>query len=159
MSTSKFSIIILTIGIPSSGKSSWVAEYKKTHPLTYVVSTDEIRKEKHNGEYVCVPEESKAIHDEAVKRVQRILQDKDSLGGFGPEIIVDATNVDVDEWILYKKLNPTILIAKVFDISVEEAKNRQMSRSRKVPSSVIQSKWRLLQYSKRFMPFIFNIIN
>lgn len=159
MSTSKFSIIILTIGIPSSGKSTWVAEYKKTHPLTYVVSTDEIRKENHDGEYVCIPEESKSVHNEALKRVEQILQDENSAGGFGPEIIVDATNVDVDEWILYKKLNPTILIAKVFDISVEEAKTRQLSRPRKVPSSVIQAKWRLLQYSKRFMPFIFNIIN
>ena len=37
-----FSILKLTIGAPGSGKSTWVREYKKTHPLTYVISTDEI---------------------------------------------------------------------------------------------------------------------
>ena len=36
---------ILLSAIPGSGKSTWAKNYKSAHPNTYVVSSDEIRKE------------------------------------------------------------------------------------------------------------------
>lgn len=155
-----FSIVILTIGIPGSGKSTWVKHYLQSHPLTRLVSTDAIRKEL-TGEYQCNPDQNEMIHDEARRRVKQYLDDwgKSSNDiGLGPEIIVDSTNVDLDEWIKYKQLGSTIILAKVFDITPEESMNRQKNRSRIVPKSVVEDKWVRFQSNKKYMPFIFNMI-
>jgi predicted kinase len=37
---------ILLSAIPGAGKSTWAKQYKETHPNTYIVSSDEIRKER-----------------------------------------------------------------------------------------------------------------
>lgn len=154
-----FTMIILTIGIPGAGKTTWVKEYRKKHPLTYVVSTDEIRKEL-TGKYDCVPSENTKIHDEARKRVKQILEDRSNYvrNGFGPEVIVDSTNVDVLEWIKYKALNPTLLLAKVFDVTPEQAMKNQESRSRKVPMNILRDKWETLQNNKGYIPHLFNLL-
>lgn len=36
---------ILMIGLPGSGKSSWAKDYQKSHPHTFIIASDEIRKE------------------------------------------------------------------------------------------------------------------
>ena len=129
----RFSTLILTIGIPGAGKTKWVNEYKKTHPLTYVVSTDELRKEITGVEQCIDPSQNKMIHDEARKRVKNILEDPQSVGGLGPEIIVDSTNVELDEWIKYKNLGASIILAKVFDVPPKIAMEHQQYRERFVP--------------------------
>ena len=154
----RFSILILTIGIPGSGKSTWTKEYQKQHPLTYIVSTDAIREELMGTRRVDDASKSPMIHEEARKRVKQILDDPNSQGGLGPEIIVDSTNVDVEEWAAYRKLNPSIMLAKVFDISVSEAMERQNERGFIVPQEVVQWKYDSLQKYKPYMQFFFNMI-
>lgn len=152
-----FSILILTIGIPSSGKTSWVKEYLKTHPLTRVISTDDLRKELTGFEQCVDPSQNEWIHNTARERVKEILKNKNFFG-LGPEIIVDSTNVDVEEWLKYKELGATVILAKVFDITPEQALTFQQNRERKVPLNIIQDKWNALQKNKKYLPLIFNMI-
>ena len=43
--------LIMLSAIPASGKSTWAKEYEKTHPNTYIVSSDDIRMEVCNGDF------------------------------------------------------------------------------------------------------------
>ena len=43
--------LILLSAIPASGKSTWASEYQKSHPNTYIVSSDAIRLELTHGDY------------------------------------------------------------------------------------------------------------
>lgn len=156
----KFSLILLTIGIPGSGKTTWVNEYKKAHPLTYVISSDEIRKELY-GSYKCDPEQSQRVHDVAREKAKAILEDPNSFGGLGPEIIIDSTNTDVEEWLKFKKLGASVLLAKVFDrdpFSAFKATEMRDDNARHVPLDVIRSKHAELQLNKKFLPLIFNLV-
>lgn len=156
-----FSILILTIGIPGSGKTTWVQQYKKNHPYTYVVSTDKLRKEL-TGTTDCDPTQCQMIHDAARQRVKSILDNPQNYGGncgMGPEIIVDSTNVDVDEWIAYKNLGASVILAKFFDVDPETAMQQQIKgRERIVPKEILDMKWSALQKNRKYMKFIFNMI-
>lgn len=155
-----FSILKLTIGAPGSGKTTWVKEYKKTHPLTYIISTDEIRKEL-TGTSGCDPSQSSMIHDVARKRVQEILDDPANYGenqGMGPEILVDSTNDEIEEWLKYKELKPSAMVAIVFKIDIEEAMKRQFIRGRIVPRDVVERKWRNIEKNLKYLPCFFNMI-
>lgn len=156
---SKFSILILTIGIPGSGKTTWVKDYMKTHPLTYVISTDAIRKELTGVEQCVDPSQNSMIHDEARKRVKEILLDPQSKGGLGPEIIVDSTNCEVEEWIKYKELGPSIIATQIFNLNPDEAFERMRNRERKVPLEILQQKWKQFKENEKFLPLIFNFID
>lgn len=152
-------LLILTIGIPGSGKSTWAKNYQEQNPGTIIISTDEIRKEQ--GETVCNPEHNNAIHEEARRRVKDIFDHPEKYNyndGLGPEVIVDSTNVDLVEWIKYKELNPTILAAKVFDVDVDDAYDRQEARGRVVPLDVLEDKYYSLQANKPLIPHFFNIL-
>lgn len=154
----RFSTLILTIGIPGSGKTTWVEEYTKTHPLTYVISTDALRKEITGVEQCVDPSQNDMIHNEARKRAKKILEDPNSVGGFGPEIIIDSTNVDLSEWIEYRKLNPSLMLAKVFDIDPKQAYLNQQAREREVPFDIIMMKYDNLMKNKPYIKHLFNMV-
>lgn len=154
-----FSILILTIGIPGAGKSRWVSEYKKTHPLTHIISTDDIRLELTGIEQCVDPSQNNMIHDEARKRVKQILDDPSKHYGLGPEIIIDSTNCALDEWIAYKKLGASVIRAIVFDCEPEQAMIHQQQRERKVPLEIVQMKWNQLQENIPHLTKIFNMID
>lgn len=156
--TTKFSVLILTIGIPGAGKTKWVENYQKTHPLSYIISTDAIRKEVTGVEQCIDPSQNTQIHAIAKERVKKILQDPNSKGGIGPEILVDSTNVDVEEWLEYKNLGASVMIARVFDVSVETAMHQQEFRKRVVPLDIVTQKYETLQKNKKFLPVFFNMI-
>lgn len=153
-----FSVLILTVGIPGAGKSTWVKKYLKDYPYTHVVSTDEIRKEL-TGVMQCDPNQNEWIHDEARERVKELLAHPERSVGMGPVIIVDSTNVDLEEWVKYKALGASVIVAQYFEISIDEAMKRQKGRERYVPRHVIESKFHAIERNKKFMPYIFNTIN
>ena len=153
-----FSIVILTIGIPGAGKTMWVKNYVKDHPTTFVVSSDELRRELTGQEQCVDPSQNDWIHNEAYKRVKEILDDPANYKDLGPTVIVDSTNTDINEWIQYKHSGASILLAKVFDVSVDEAMQHQMLRARKVPEKIVEMKWKQLQENKKFLPFFFNMV-
>lgn len=155
-----FSMIILTIGIPGSGKTTWVKEFAKKYPTTtFIVSSDEIRKEL-TGTYECNPEQNEMIHDEVVKRAKAILEDRKNYnnGTLGPQVIIDSTNVSLEDWKKFKNLHPSLMVAKVFDVQPQDAFKRQSGRERKVPMYVLQAKWNTLEENRKYIPLFFNMI-
>lgn len=157
-----YSSIILTIGIPAAGKSTWVREYCKKHPNgTFVISTDQIRKELTGTEQCIDPSQNEMIHDEAKKRARDIIERRKEISkklGVWPTIIIDSTNVDLDEWVAYKQLGACTMSAKVFDVEPDEAIERMKNRERKVPEDIIRWKWETLQKNRKYLPKIFNFI-
>ena len=145
-------LLIMCIGIPGSGKTTWVNEYVKAHSATVVVSTDEIRKELY-GTSECDARLNPIVYNEAKARTRKALEEKH-------DVIVDATNTDIDEWTAYKELCPdnTIRVAKVFDVEPEEAFARMQGRERKVPMEILEKKWHELLTWGQWLPFFFKYI-
>lgn len=154
------SIIILTIGIPGSGKTTWCKQYQKEHPYVYYISTDEIRKEMR-GTDEFDPNENEIIHMEAVKRVREIIQDKKNYGGnkgMGPVILVDSTNTKIEDWIVYRNLEPTIMIAKFFDVPPAKSLELQRHRERQVPFDKLEYYWQNIEKYRKCLRSFFNMI-
>lgn len=143
--------LVLTIGIPGSGKSTWVERYAKEHPEAVVVSTDGIRKEV-TGTSECRTWQSRRIHEIARARVRKLMEEGK------PLIVVDSTNTELREWREYWLLGARETEGHVFDISAEEGERRQAGRERKVPSYAIHLKYDELQRNKRYMKFFFDTI-
>lgn len=158
----RLSILILTIGIPGAGKTSWVRDYTSQHHAVHVISTDEIRKEL-TGTKECDPSQSWKIHEEARRRVKDILDHPEKYGhlpNVGPEIIVDSTNVELEEWKKYKELGASLLYAKIFNVPPDIAMAHQIvgRKDRIVPREILEMKWKQLQANRQFIPLIFNFI-
>lgn len=157
-----YSVLILTIGIPGSGKTTWVQQYQKQHSNgVYVISSDQIRKEL-TGEEQCInPSQSPMIHEEARKRAKMIIDNAKNLrlcNGTWPVIIIDSTNVELEEWIAYKNLGATLMLAKIFDVEPNEAIKRMDNRDRKVPLEILEMKWKTLERNREKIPKLFNMI-
>lgn len=157
----RFSILILTIGIPGCGKTTWVQEYLKLHPYAHVISTDDIRKELTGVEQCIDPSQNDMIHNTARSRAKSIIDNPDNYGGnngLGPEIIIDSTNCDVGEWLEYKRIGASVMLAKTFDIAPNIAMLHQVNRERKVPLNILEMKWEQYQKNKKFIPCLFNMV-
>lgn len=143
-------ILILTIGIPGAGKSTWANSYADTHVGTRVISTDEIRLQL-TGTYECDRSLYPFIYNEAKRRASVLLQQ-------GHDVIIDATNVDVSEWVRYRLIceSQTSLVAKVFNIDPEIAIKRQEERGRCIPRDVVYMKWEQLNRNKDLIPHLFD---
>lgn len=124
-----FSILILTIGNDEEAISKWIFEYKNRFPSTYIISKNEFGEE-----------------DETLKsEIKKILNDPSSYTpdkGLGPVIILDKQLNDVQEWMNYKRLGSTLLLAKI----LEKAPKQE------------ESEWENYQKHKDFIPYIFNMI-
>ena len=155
-----FSVLILTIGIPGCGKTTWVNDYLKKYPNgTYVISTDAIRLELTGKEQCVDPSQNPMIHEEARKRAKDIIDNRTEIFkkiGTWPVIVIDSTNVDVEEWFAYKQLGASLMLAKVFDVEPQEALKRMENRERKVPLEILEWKWKTLQDNKHAIPKFFN---
>ena len=132
-----YSVLILTIGIPGCGKTTWVNEYLKKYPNgTYIISTDAIRLELLGNEQCVDPSHNPMMYEEARKRAKEIIDNRTEIVkkiGTWPVIIIDSTNVDMEEWFAYKQLGSSLMLAKVFDVEPQEALKRMENRERKVP--------------------------
>jgi len=113
------------------------------------------------GNEQCVdPSQNPMIHGEARKRAKNIIDKRAEIfkkNGTWPVIIIDSTNVDVEEWIAYKQLGASIMMAKVFDVEPEEAMKRMENRERKVGLEILEWKWKTLQENKHAIPKLFNM--
>lgn len=142
--------LILTIGIPGAGKTTWAQHYIKRYPATAYISSDQVRFDL-TGTYDCNPEDKETIHEEVRRRAQKSLDEN-------KDVLIDATNTDTEEWVKFKKLQPTLFVAKVFDVDPEEAFLRIQERSRKVPMNVLEEKWKELENGRKFLRVFFNFI-
>lgn len=104
--------LILTVGIPGSGKSTWI----KSKPGYVVINPDKIRGEL--GTSVSDQTATPAAWTEAKRRVSKALKQ-------GKNVIIDALNTNrFDRNRTLEGLPPHQLKAKIFHVSPEEAKRR-----------------------------------
>jgi len=108
-------ILILTIGIPGSGKSTWARQYSEK--TGYVrVCPDDIRKE-ITGEVSNISRDSE-VWAIAKERVNKLLDE-------GTNVIFDSTMMNSKTLTTFKMLSGKAIVCyKVFNCSSEEAKKR-----------------------------------
>jgi len=129
--------LIMLIGLPSSGKSTWSSKYMECHENTELVSSDAIRAEvfgdvndqSHNPEVFNIVE----------KRCREALK-------ANKETVLDATNLNRKRRINFIKTMPKCEVkAVVFAIPFEECCKRNAARERVVPQSAMERMYRSFQ--------------
>lgn len=127
--------IVIMVGAPGSGKSTFVEKYKTTHPDMVFLSSDQLRSvfgKNENDQSV-----SAQVFQHMEREVDRLLfENKD--------VCIDATNMHRKArkpWVDLAKKHGARLEAYVFvacrDILVERNKKRGASGGRDVPADVI----------------------
>lgn len=144
-------MMILCVGPPGSGKSTWCHMYKSKYPACEIVSSDQVREDLKLGEYD--PNKDVMVHSVTRSRALEALKRKH-------EVIVDSTNCKIEEILAYRNVCPlgVIFAGKVFDITPEECYRRISKRERKVPLYRIREKYDNLQETKRVLNQIFNFV-
>lgn len=131
--------LILMIGIPGSGKSTFAKQIffedakTKAHHYPVILSSDEIRKEILGNE----EDQTNNAHVFQVLR-QRVVASLKQ----GEDVVVDATNITKRERATYIKLaknldNPPKILAAILDTEYIETLRRNNQRERVVPEDVI----------------------
>ena len=122
--------LIILVGPPASGKSTWGKEFALNNGVVYV-STDTIRKEIGTGEGDQTV--SAAAFGIARSRVSAAL-------GAGKSAMIDATSVNRKarrDWINLGRGHSAFIIAIAFEVPREELLRRDAHRERQVGPEVI----------------------
>lgn len=110
--------IIITLGIPGSGKSTWRKDFVSKHPEYKVVCPDDLRKE-ITGSVSDITQDAK-VWETAYHNLKEYLDNKF-------DVIFDSTacNTRTQKAIenIAKERN-AIILYKIFDIDTETAKSR-----------------------------------
>lgn len=120
--------IIVTRGLPGSGKTSWCLTYLSLFPKSVRVSRDDLRKSLFNKSGRLSREEENLITKAEDALVIAGLAD-------GNDVLVDATNLPARAVKRFAKLGP--VHQQIFNTPPEECILRQAGRDRKVPAEVI----------------------
>ncbi len=127
--------LILMVGAPGSGKSTWSSKYLTNNPHTVILSSDKFRAifgKDENDQSVTgrVFSHIKIETDEYLKK--------------GNDVIIDATNVDKKsrkDWVYLAKKHNAKLIAYIFlmdrDTLVKRNQERGNRGGRNVPPEII----------------------
>lgn len=134
--TRKLGKILVLVGIPASGKSTWATQQVLDKPREYkIVSKDMLRDMIDVGKYSATKEE-------------HICYIRDSIIEYyvtqGYTVIVDDTNFNTKHWIALNALADTlgcILEEKYVGISLQEAITRNEKRDKDIPKEAIIHMW------------------
>lgn len=162
----KMKKVILTVGAPGAGKSTWATEQAK-NPKTLIVCRDDLRNMFFGGEYKYSREKEKAVTQHVKQVIEQFLEQDH----FDKLIIAD-TNLSESTRNGYKKLVetknnrirtsglkvPTIAIEEVpFDVPWIELEKRNTKRGNKaVPKAVLRDFYlrmqKYLDKHKQYVP-------
>src|SRR5579859_2704240 len=121
----------LLIGIPASGKSTWSSEYVRKNPSWVRVNRDDYRFMLKN-QPVCEPKIEDLVTELMFSAIDNALSKK-------LNVIVDNTNLKkkyIDQIVSYVEHRADVAF-QVFDISLEEAIERDKKRDKMVGEGVI----------------------
>jgi predicted kinase len=106
--------LLLLSALPGSGKTTWAKQYQKTHPHTFIVSSDDIRVE-FFGKAQNFSNEPK-VWSTFLDRLNGYSQKFDDVN-----VIADATNLQNKYRVMYTKLTPFFdkHILVLFDVPYE----------------------------------------
>ena len=130
MKTKELEILVL-IGIPASGKSTWAKDFARRNPDWARVNRDDFRLMLKNAQ-VCDPKIEDMITDLTKETIRKCLMRK-------LNVIVDNTNLKlkyINEIVEEFKYSANINF-RVFDISLDKAIERDEQRESKVGTGVI----------------------
>ena len=133
MSKDKNSKLVICIGIPASGKSTWSIEKIKKDSSYARVCRDDFRFMLKDSP-ICEPKIENLISDLVDESILTLLNKN-------LNVIVDATNVKASYINHFIKLVETVADVEfmVFDISMKKAMERMEGRDRKVDIKVVQA--------------------
>ena len=123
--------LIILVGPPASGKSTWGKKFADDNDVVYV-STDAIRAEIGSGE--ADQSVSQAAFGIARQRVSQAL-------GVGKSAMIDATSVNRKsrkDWINMVRGHGAYIIAVAFEVPKDELLKRDAKRERHVGPDVIE---------------------
>lgn len=144
-----FPRLIMLIGLPGSGKSTWAAKYVTENSNTVIISSDKIRKELFNDENS--QEDNNRVFYEMEVRTLNYLNN-------GVNVIYDATNVVRKRRKAFLDKLPTWVVKEAYVIwaPLEVCIERDNSRDRTVGKNVI---WKMIKsYQPPFFDEGFNRI-
>jgi predicted kinase len=125
-------MLLLTIGISGSGKTTWSKEYCKNNPYVVRLSSDEFR------EIIGGSESNQNVNGAVFSTLERVTE---YLLKNGHVVLLDATNYSVKNRANFIKIAKKLGVpVKAFYIHVpiEVAKQRNQERDRIVPDDVIE---------------------
>lgn len=125
-------IVEILVGVPASGKSTWAKDYVKNNPGWARFNRDEIRFMTKNMP-ICDPKMESFINEIQEFTILGLLRK-------GKNVIVDNTNLKpeyIEAICEIVKYDATVRF-RVFDISLEKAKERDAQREKKVGDAVIE---------------------
>lgn len=141
--------VIINIGCPASGKSTWTTEFLSKNPNYVKVSRDDFRYMLRNSGF-CEPKIEKLITDLSNQTILNALANKLS-------VVVDNTNLKlsvINEIVAL--VNPYADVTyRVFDVPYKTLLERNSLRERKVGKDVIDKMWKnwmILKDSFNFQP-------
>jgi predicted kinase len=141
--------ILILIGIPASGKSTWAKDYVRRNPEWIRVSRDDFRLMLKTAQ-VCEPKIEDLITVLMFQVIRKSLMKK-------LNVIVDNTNLKVKyiNQIIEEFKYDADIDFRAFDISLDKAIERDNNREMKVGEGVIRKMWndyKILLDSFNFQP-------
>ena len=146
--------IIITIGIPNSGKSTWAGEQWRANPYkVVVVNRDKIREllfgytEAQIHEYYT-REDIQKLEKQVSKYEDTIIHEALAEG---KTVIVDATHLRAEYIERFKFWNVPISF-QWFDVDLDEAIRRNSNRNRQVPVEIMKKQFnQYMELRKKFV--------
>ena len=141
--------IVICIGVPASGKSTWSKEFIRNNPNWVRVNRDDYRLMLKDAQ-MCDPKIESMISELVTFAIRKSLAKR-------LNVIVDATNLRVkyiNEFVDEFKHEADISF-RIFDISLDKAIDRDKNRSAKVGEEVIKkmyANYKILIDSYAFQP-------
>lgn len=133
--------IHLMVGVPGTGKSTWIETVMENMTSARCISRDKVRASINQNIDENYFEKEKAVFAEFVRQINEAIKDGVQ------DIFIDATHINSKSRAkILRELRPkahTTLMCEVIDVSLDTAMERSSRRSgwQRVPDTVIQNMW------------------
>lgn len=136
--------LLIMVGLPGSGKSTWARRYLRCHPDYRIISTDNVRRQLYGD--AAIQGEWRDIWQDVV---QQLSEGRQAIAqGQASGIVYDATNVrrrHRREFVqTARRYGYAPVVAVWMDTPLDICLARNQARSRQVPTEIIEKMYRQL---------------